>query len=161
MARVPLQAASNGAAWSWSDGVRRRRVGGENGWVVGVVNYTLWASLHTFLVGDFLEFNYLQEFHNVLEVTEESYARCSASNPINLYMNGKTIIQLKEPKTYYFICGVMNHCLLGQKLEVLVLSTLPSPSEVPVPTPTPLHQPSLPPPPLSISSYFKPSLCSY
>ncbi|MCO5573733.1 hypothetical protein L7F22_027507 [Adiantum nelumboides] len=158
MATSTSQATSSMRLGAASTGVVRR-VGEDNGWVVGVVNYTLWTSTYTFHVGDFLEFNYLREFHNVLEVTEASYTRCHASNAMSLHTDGKTRIQLKEPKTYYFICGVVNHCSLGQKLHVLVLSTLSSPPKGLIPMPTPHHPPAFPPTPLLTSSCFNHVLC--
>lgn len=35
-------------------GAAEYEVGGEKGWVVGAVNYSLWAANYTFFVGDFL-----------------------------------------------------------------------------------------------------------
>lgn len=139
---------------------RELTVGGDKGWVVGVVNYTQWASNYTFYVGDFLVFNYLQEFHNVLEVTNASYANCGVSNFIDEYKDGKTTIQLKEARPYYFICGVRMHCPLGQKLEVLALQ---KPSEAPAPSPNHFQpsSPSLPPSPYALSSCFNPTFCAF
>eukprot|EP00250_Pteridium_aquilinum_P001536 c11731_g1_i1 orf=606-1184(-) len=136
------------------------RVGGDKGWVVGVVNYTQWASNYTFYVGDFLVFNYLQEFHNVLEVTKESYASCGGSNPIAEYKDGKTSFYLKEAKPYYFICGERMHCPLGQRLEVLALE---NPQHAPSPSPhlfLPSY-PSLSPSPYAHSSSVDPTFCAF
>ncbi|KAH7416025.1 hypothetical protein KP509_14G071800 [Ceratopteris richardii] len=141
------------------------RVGGVDGWVVGIVNYTEWALKHTFYVGDYLEFRYLEEFHSVVEVADESaYETCIISDPLEAYSDGDSLVELRLAKTYYFICGVMRDCLLGQKLQVQVLplhNLAQSPIESPnTPSPTISHALSLPPVSAADSSSSKYALNS-
>lgn len=134
-------------------------VGGDKGWVVGLVNYTEWAAIHTFYAGDSLVFTYEPEVHTVLEVTRRSFTGCSVSSPVASYDDGNTTIHLGEAGTYYFICGVFQHCPAGQKLEVVALE---APAEAPV-SPPPMvaggpHRSMQPAPQSSLTSArFNPS----
>ncbi|KAI5080532.1 hypothetical protein GOP47_0003715 [Adiantum capillus-veneris] len=96
-------------------------VGGDKGWVVGLVNYTEWAANHTFYTGDSLVFLYEAEVHTVLEVGKSGYEDCSSANAIASYEDGKTSVVLRQAGTHYFICGVAQHCPAGQKLQVVAL----------------------------------------
>eukprot|EP00249_Psilotum_nudum_P027088 c34385_g1_i1 orf=358-927(-) len=95
-------------------------VGGDTGWSNVGFNYTRWAASNIFYVGDTLLFNYIPLDHTVLQVEHESFRECNLSTPIKSYMDGKTDVPLKNAGSYYFVCGVGDHCLEGQKIEVQV-----------------------------------------
>ncbi|MCO5599020.1 hypothetical protein L7F22_053119 [Adiantum nelumboides] len=106
------------------------RVGGDKGWVVGLVNYTEWAANYTFYAGDALVFLYEPEVHTVLAVDKSGYEECSTGSAKASYEDGNTSIELRQAGSYFFICGVVQHCPAGQKLQVVAL-------EAPAPAPTP------------------------
>ncbi|XP_044494325.1 stellacyanin-like [Mangifera indica] len=104
------------------------KVGDSAGWTlpfIGHVNYTDWASNKTFHVGDVLEFTYSNLFHNVEQVTQKKYESCDATSPIASYSSGNDYIILKTIGHEYFICGVADHCLLGQKVDINVTAISP------------------------------------
>ncbi|KAL5228776.1 hypothetical protein ABZP36_017041 [Zizania latifolia] len=107
------------------------------GWGGGTVDYKAWASTQTFAPGDTLTFKY-NSYHSVVEVTEDAYEACSATNPVSSDSSPSTTIVLMAPGKRYFICGAPGHCQSGMKLEVDV-------ADRPAPT-TPSPPPTLPPP---------------
>ncbi|KAL3693328.1 hypothetical protein R1sor_006979 [Riccia sorocarpa] len=112
-------------------------VGGAAGWRVpqaGKVNYTEWvAMLSTLNFGDTLLFTYATGEHNVVQVGEEDFRRCRATNPIATYTDGQTLINLAKEGGYWFICGFRGHCLQGQKFMVDVVTPA---IRAPAPNPT-------------------------
>ncbi|EOA23066.1 hypothetical protein CARUB_v10003846mg [Capsella rubella] len=86
-------------------------------------DYEAWASSRTFHVGDSLVFSYNNNFHDVTEVTHNDFGTCESSKPLMRYKIGSDSISLTKPGLQQFICGVPDHCTLGQKLR-LVLSLL-------------------------------------
>ncbi|CAM6098897.1 unnamed protein product [Calypogeia fissa] len=96
--------------------------------VAGVVNvrgrggWTLQRYGHMNIKrGDELVFNYIKKVHNVMQVTEGVFTSCRmTSKPISTSLSGKLEVKL-GPGTYYFICGVDNHCAAGMKVSVTVL----------------------------------------
>ncbi|KAM7268171.1 hypothetical protein ACFE04_010337 [Oxalis oulophora] len=78
-------------------------VGDSEGWTaMGGVDYQEWVSQKSFYVGDTIEFQYNNKFHNIV---------------------------LEKAEHYYFLCGYPGHCQAGQKLDILVkLASSPPPS---------------------------------
>lgn len=68
-------------------------------------------------------FNYLP-VHDVLEVNRTDFSICRTVNPITTHSDGKTVIHLDQPGSRYFICGRLQYCLMGLKLQVQVLQRL-------------------------------------
>ncbi|KAI9110337.1 hypothetical protein K1719_018779 [Acacia pycnantha] len=91
--------------------------------------YSHWASDNEFHPNDILLFNSSEgEQENVVEVTKESYDKCSKANTLGNVTNVPTNITLNNIGTHYFICTLGDHCSKGQKLAVNVVSTAPPPS---------------------------------
>ncbi|KAM7250873.1 hypothetical protein ACFE04_022756 [Oxalis oulophora] len=96
-------------------------VGDSEGWTsMGGVDYKEWTFQKTFHVGDIIEFQYNNQFHNVKQVTEQDFLQCSPTSPISTYTTGSDKIVLEKPEHYYFLCGYPGHCEAGQKLDILV-----------------------------------------
>ncbi|XP_052178639.1 classical arabinogalactan protein 9-like [Diospyros lotus] len=119
----------------------------SGGWDLST-NLQAWASSHTFHVGDNLIFKYTSN-HDVVEVKEADYGPCQASNPIQRYTGGNTVIGLASLGKRYFICGVPGHCDLGMKVEIntLAAASAPPPAATPPPEATPSTPPPATPPP--------------
>ncbi|CAM6081516.1 unnamed protein product [Calypogeia fissa] len=113
-------------------------VGGAAGWTVphkGMVNYTEWAAMLSSLnVGDTLLFTYPAGEHNVVQVVEDDFDRCRATNPIATFTDGQTLVNLPREGQYWFICGFSNHCVSGQKFVIDVIN-LPA-ERAPAPAPS-------------------------
>ncbi|KAI0507413.1 hypothetical protein KFK09_013538 [Dendrobium nobile] len=93
-------------------------VGDENGWSNGVL---YWPNGKTFYAGDVLEFKYLKNSRNVLELTDYSdYEACTARSYINAYVSGDDYVELRSGNTY-FIDGIPGHCSNGAKIAVTAL----------------------------------------
>ncbi|CAL9017527.1 unnamed protein product [Prunus brigantina] len=118
------------------------RVGDSNGWTSrGLVDYNEWASTKDFHVGDTLTFSYDNQFHNVMQVTNEDYESCNPASPIAVYASGSDTITLERPDNFYFLCGAPGHCQAGQRVEIL--ATLPTPDDSCTgPSPTPSASPA-------------------
>ncbi|XP_023520324.1 uclacyanin 1-like [Cucurbita pepo subsp. pepo] len=97
-------------------------VGGASGWDLNS-NILTWSAATTFQVDDYLVFNYLP-VHDVLEVNRTDFSICRTVNPITTHSDGKTVIHLDQPGSRYFICGRLQYCLMGLKLQVQVLQRL-------------------------------------
>ncbi|GKV21333.1 hypothetical protein SLEP1_g31320 [Rubroshorea leprosula] len=78
--------------------------------------------------------------YDVLEVSKSDYDNCKASNALQTYTDGNTVIPLPSPGKRYFICGTIGHCLQGKKMEVdtMASSATPQPVASPVATPVPV-----------------------
>ncbi|KAG2285910.1 hypothetical protein Bca52824_045514 [Brassica carinata] len=88
------------------------------------VNSEAWAAenfsfLKTFQVGDSLVFEYNNVFHDVIEVTHNDFELCQPSKPLAINQTGSDRISLTKPGYQNFICGVLGHCKIGQKLQIL------------------------------------------
>ncbi|CAL0323633.1 unnamed protein product [Lupinus luteus] len=104
-------------------------VGGAEGWVLKPnVSYNDWASKTRFIVNDSLYFKYQIDHDSVLVVTKEAYDTCNTTHPIHAMEHGDSETKLDKPGPFYFISGKVDHCKLGQKLTVVVLSSGPAPS---------------------------------
>ncbi|KAG2241404.1 hypothetical protein Bca52824_096608 [Brassica carinata] len=70
-------------------------------------------------------FTCLEYDHNINDVTQVSggleYEFCDLSSPRAVYNTGHDIVTLTEPGFHYFITSNQEQCVLGQKLEVLVV----------------------------------------
>ncbi|ONH95631.1 hypothetical protein PRUPE_7G081300 [Prunus persica] len=111
------------------------RVGDSDGWTSrGLVDYNKWASTKDFHVGDTLIFTYNNQFHNVMQVSDQDFESCNATSAISSYTSGSDTITLKRPGHYYFLCGAPGHCQAGQKVDIKV--SLPVPENL-IPSPSP------------------------
>ncbi|MCO5610250.1 hypothetical protein L7F22_064486 [Adiantum nelumboides] len=92
-------------------------VGDSSGWNTGV-DYSSWASQHTFHIGDSLKFTYATGVHTVQQVAAADYKGCNSANAIMSGTSGTTTVKLDKAQTYYFICGAPGHCEGGMQLSV-------------------------------------------
>ncbi|ONI06834.1 hypothetical protein PRUPE_5G084200 [Prunus persica] len=107
-------------------------VGDDKGWTINF-DYQAWAQGKSFYVGDNLVFNYPEGAHTVLKVNGTGFQQCAAPLDSAPLTSGKDVINLATPGRKWYICGVGQHCELGnQKLLITVLpsssSSAPSPS---------------------------------
>ncbi|XP_031258841.1 mavicyanin-like [Pistacia vera] len=115
-------------------------VGDATGWTTKF-DYQKWAEGKEFRVGDKLIFNYPQGAHNLMRITDAaSYQQCVKSPNARTSSSGSDEIILSSPGKKWYICGVGQHCEVGnQKLAITVLAegeTLP-PVSAPSPSTTP------------------------
>ncbi|PQQ08252.1 mavicyanin-like [Prunus yedoensis var. nudiflora] len=104
------------------------RVGDSSGWSSGgLVDYNEWTSTKDFHVGDTLLFSYNNQFHNVMQVTNQDYESCNPTSPIAVYTSGSDNITLDGPGNFYFLCGAPGHCQAGQRVEIT--ATVPTPDD--------------------------------
>ncbi|KAM7511515.1 hypothetical protein LguiB_010390 [Lonicera macranthoides] len=109
-------------------------VGDSNGWMVpqgGAAAYAAWAAQHAFNVGDVLVFNFTTGMHDVAKVTSQDFGPCNANNPISVQRNGPANVTLDSAPQQFFVCSFSNHCSLGQKLQINLNTTSPSPGSSP------------------------------
>ncbi|CAB4308172.1 unnamed protein product [Prunus armeniaca] len=113
------------------------RVGDSNGWTSrGLVDYNEWASTKDFYVNDTLIFTYNNQFHNVMQVTNQDFESCNPTSPVAVYTSGSDTITLERHGNFYFMCGAPGHCQAGQRVEIT--ATLPTPDDsFASPSPTP------------------------
>ncbi|CAA7048731.1 unnamed protein product [Microthlaspi erraticum] len=81
-----------------------------------------WAENNRFKVGDFLVWKYDAKVDSVLQVTKEDYDSCNTANPLKLYNNGETKVELDKSGAYFFISGAPGNCGKGEKIHIVVLS---------------------------------------
>ncbi|ESQ46348.1 hypothetical protein EUTSA_v10000321mg [Eutrema salsugineum] len=117
-------------------------VGGDLGWKVPALtpnnsnSLIDWANHGRFLVGDVLEFKYDSNVDSVLEVTKEHFETCNAEKPLKSYKHVNTIVKLDNSGPNYFISGVHDNCVKGEKVIVRVIASKYAPRPAP-PTTTP------------------------
>ncbi|GKD15771.1 cucumber peeling cupredoxin-like protein, partial [Tanacetum coccineum] len=114
----------------------RHVVGDALGWTIplnGEATYTTWASQQTFNVGDTLLFNFPTGFHTVAEISQAAYGPCSSINTLSFNPIGPATVTLTRPGAHYFICTIISHCQIGQKLTINV-----SPARTSASSPSPL-----------------------
>ncbi|CAN7068034.1 unnamed protein product [Brassica rapa subsp. trilocularis] len=112
------------------------KVGDFEGWIAKDDVYYAWAETDhkEFHVGDSLVFEYDPIINDVTHVSGAlEYEFCDYSSPKAVYNIGHDVVTLTEPGFHYFITSNQPQCVLGQKLEVLVIH---DPSR-PVPPPPP------------------------
>ncbi|OAY58881.1 basic blue protein [Manihot esculenta] len=95
-------------------------VGGIDGWTL-FTNSSNWVQGKEFHVSDVLEFNYERGLHNVMQVNSTAYEGCIKDTYIGLFTSGNDSLVLSEVGQMWFICGVSDHCELGQKLTINVI----------------------------------------
>ncbi|XP_010317457.1 mavicyanin-like [Solanum lycopersicum] len=98
-------------------------VGDSQGWIVGNIDYSQWASTKKFHVNDILVFNYNNKYHNVMQVSKQQYVSCTITNPIATFNTGKDSITLQAYGDYYYVCGIPGHCQIGQKFHINIVGT--------------------------------------
>ncbi|KAK9690212.1 hypothetical protein RND81_09G112300 [Saponaria officinalis] len=100
------------------------KVGGVHGWSVPPANdtqfYDNWAATKRFHVGDSLLFEYKND--TVLVVDKYGYYHCDLSKATSTFNDGNTTIKLEHPGLAYFISGSFDHCAVGQRLQLVVMS---------------------------------------
>ncbi|CAH8368006.1 unnamed protein product [Eruca vesicaria subsp. sativa] len=122
---------------SSSCSARVYKVGDSDGWTAKDDVYYAWAEKNykEFHVGDSLVFEYDPTINDVTQVSGAlEYELCDYSSPKAVYNTGHDVVTLTEPGFHYFITSNQAQCVLGQKLEVLVVQDPSSP--VPPPTPS-------------------------
>ncbi|KAG6490125.1 mavicyanin-like [Zingiber officinale] len=98
-------------------------VGGNSGWTIpfGANNYTAWASIQTFAVGDTLVFNFVNGTHDVIQVPWASFNSCSTANQIGSTFNTSPArLPITTAGMHYYICRFPGHCDAGQRLAITV-----------------------------------------
>ncbi|KAK6802915.1 hypothetical protein RDI58_000699 [Solanum bulbocastanum] len=98
-------------------------VGDSQGWIIGNIDYSQWASTKNFHVNDILVFNYNNKYHNVMQVSKQEYESCTITNPIATFNTGKDCITLQAYGDYYYVCGIPGHCQIGQKFHINIVGT--------------------------------------
>ncbi|KAL9253133.1 Early nodulin-like protein [Drosera capensis] len=100
------------------------QVGDLKGWSMPPKNdtgfYNEWASRNRFCPGDTIRFSYRKD--SVMEVREEEYKKCNATQPLYFSNTGNTLIELNRSGSFYFISGSSGHCQRGQRMIIVVLS---------------------------------------
>ncbi|KAL6226315.1 hypothetical protein ACLB2K_000278 [Fragaria x ananassa] len=127
-------------------------VGEQLGWFVpGEISYSAWAYGKTFMVGDTLVFNFLNETQDVAIVTKAVFDNCTTNSTLAVYKYSPVHIILNTTGEHYFTSTYDRHCANGQKLAINVTgkstgtpSPCPSPSSsiTPSTTPAPSKAPS-------------------
>ncbi|KAI3827382.1 hypothetical protein L1987_01455 [Smallanthus sonchifolius] len=94
------------------------------GWTIppgGAATYSNWASQQSFTIGDTLVFNFITGFHDVAEVAQAAgYDPCTSNNTLSFNSTSPVTITLIRPGTHHYICTVIGHCQIGQKLTINV-----------------------------------------
>ncbi|GAA0184315.1 hypothetical protein LIER_31603 [Lithospermum erythrorhizon] len=128
---------------------------GDSVWTIPPINsfYTNWSNSYSFYVGDALYFDFETERYDVMQVSRRDYDSCIADHAFQEFREGPATVLLMEQGVFYYICSVLDHCSLGQKVTVIVDQPPPhsSPNPAPAPTPSQPHQP--PSPALAMSPY--------
>ncbi|PIN00187.1 hypothetical protein CDL12_27313 [Handroanthus impetiginosus] len=111
------------------------KVGGSSGWTNNIdrLHYKNWAASKVFHVGDTLLFEYNKDFHNVVRVTHANFNSCNSTAPYATWVTGNDSFTITRPGHFYFICGFPGHCQSGQKVDVRVPKSGPSPAPRPSP----------------------------
>ncbi|RZC91082.1 hypothetical protein C5167_028911 [Papaver somniferum] len=95
---------------------------GWTSWETGSMpDYKEWSASKAFKIGDSIVFEYEPEWHNVVQVSYENYKKCNASSPIKTFTSGIDLIPIKAEGHLFYICGVSDHCEMGQKVDIRVV----------------------------------------
>ncbi|KAL4574584.1 hypothetical protein LXL04_021418 [Taraxacum kok-saghyz] len=97
-------------------------VGDSFGWAVPRKHsfYVNWSRHHSFKTNNVLIFNFTDNVHNVVEVTEEAYHNCDGTKPISLQTISPARFTIRNTDNHFYICSIGLHCKLGQKLRIKV-----------------------------------------
>ncbi|XP_020106048.1 early nodulin-like protein 2 [Ananas comosus] len=110
-------------------------VGGRDGWVLNPSeSYSHWAERNRFQVNDSLVFKYKKGEDSVLVVREEDFDKCNVSNPVERRDTGSSVFTFDRSGPFFFISGVEEKCLKGEKLVVVVLAVRSKSPVTPAPT---------------------------
>lgn len=55
-----------------------------------------------------------------MAVKKPDFDKCEQDDPINMYFQGPTILELTKPGDYYYYDGIGKHCEAGMKLHIVV-----------------------------------------
>lgn len=84
-------------------------------------------------------FEYNATNDNVILVTLASFRSCNTSAPLKTYNSGNDSFTIKSGGHFYFTSNIAGHCQGGQKLDVRVLKSSPTPA---TPSPSTATSPS-------------------
>ncbi|KAL6283904.1 hypothetical protein ACE6H2_014833 [Prunus campanulata] len=113
-------------------------VGDSNGWTSrGLVDYNEWASTKDFHVNDTLIFTYNNQFHNVMQVTNQDFQSCNTTSAMATYTSGSDTVTLNRSGHFYFLCGTPGHCQHGQKVDINVTLPISADGSFASPSPAP------------------------
>ncbi|XP_062075887.1 blue copper protein 1b-like [Humulus lupulus] len=118
-------------------------VGDEKGWTINF-DYQAWAKGKEFHVGDKLVFKYPEGAHNVFKVDGVGFKQCAPPADTAALTSGNDVITLTTPGRKWYICGVPQHCQIGN--QKLLITVLDDDDQVASPTPTPTPTSSSPSP---------------
>ncbi|KAK6149689.1 hypothetical protein DH2020_017214 [Rehmannia glutinosa] len=95
-------------------------VGGDSGWGPAL-DVTSWLSGRVFRVGDKIWFNYAGTEDSIVELEgPEEFQSCNLTNPIRMYTDPVSHVELEKEGTRYFTSGNLDNCKNGLKLPVPV-----------------------------------------
>ncbi|XP_057419888.1 early nodulin-16-like [Lotus japonicus] len=100
--------------------------GNDNSWKVPVRSQdslSQWAQSNRFSIGDSLIFTYDNETESVHVVNEEDYLKCKVEGEDHeVYLEGYNKVVFNRSGSHLFISGKDDHCKMGLKLAVVVMS---------------------------------------
>ncbi|KAL3820788.1 hypothetical protein ACJIZ3_006693 [Penstemon smallii] len=96
-------------------------VGGDGGWSPAL-DINSWLSGRVFRVGDKILFTYdPATAESIVELQSlEDFESCNLANPIKMYTDGTSHVELDKEGTRYFTSGNLESCKKGLKLPVPV-----------------------------------------
>ncbi|CAL0325626.1 unnamed protein product [Lupinus luteus] len=81
-----------------------------------------WARSQLFKIGDTLVFKYDNRTESVHVVNKEDYLACNTLGNHTVFRDGHSKFELRDSGPIHFISGSQDHCQMGLKLVVLVMS---------------------------------------
>ncbi|GJR60682.1 basic blue protein-like protein [Tanacetum coccineum] len=90
-------------------------MGREKGWTYGF-DYQGYINQYEVFVGDKLRFRYPPGEHDVVEVDEENFQKCTVPPGAKILTSGDDYIDITSPGKKYYICSVKDghHCRDGK-----------------------------------------------
>ena len=88
------------------------------------------------------DFKYNKLVDSVLVVNKQDYDSCNVTNPIRKMHGGDSTFLLDKPGQFYFISGNVKHCVKGEKLSLVVLSSYHNEHHGPSLSPIPANAPT-------------------
>nr|GEW20760.1 cucumber peeling cupredoxin-like [Tanacetum cinerariifolium] len=93
-------------------------------------------------------FNFVCGSHTVANVTKSSFDGCNTRNPLSIQTTSPASFTIDTISSHYFICTILNHCSLNQKLSITAnANTNASTGNTPLTSPGSPPSPRAPPPP--------------